>query len=148
MIVSDDDLAATGFLKVARREMERVGVSVPILVSDRSTVDSWGHSVRRGARLGSGSGSDPSQHPEHQVCKNLLVLCANSMWETREIGSFRQHRFRGPRRGGRFETIARSVPKNPRLVFLHPDKTCIDEVGNNGTLRIRRMQVQRDVDRQ
>ena len=38
MVVFDDDLAATGFLRVARREMERTGVSAPLLVSDRGAV--------------------------------------------------------------------------------------------------------------
>lgn len=42
MVVFDDDLAAAGFLRVARREMERSGVVVPLLVSDRGTVGRLG----------------------------------------------------------------------------------------------------------
>ena len=42
MVVFDDDLAAAGFLSVARREMGRAGVSVPLLVSDRGTVHRLG----------------------------------------------------------------------------------------------------------
>ena len=42
MVVFDDDLAAAGFLRVAGREMERAGVSVPLLVSDRGTVHRLG----------------------------------------------------------------------------------------------------------
>ena len=42
MVVFDDDLAAARFLRVARREMERAGVSVPLLVSDRGTVHKLG----------------------------------------------------------------------------------------------------------
>ena len=42
LVVFDDDLAAAGFLRVARREIQRAGISVPILVSDRSTVGRLG----------------------------------------------------------------------------------------------------------
>ena len=42
MVVFDDDEAAAGFLRVARREMERAGVSVPLLVSDRGIVHRLG----------------------------------------------------------------------------------------------------------
>ena len=42
MVVFEDDLAAVGFLRVARRELERTGASVPLLVSDRGTVDRLG----------------------------------------------------------------------------------------------------------
>lgn len=42
LVVFHDDLAATGFLRVARREMVRARVSVPLLVSDRATVERLG----------------------------------------------------------------------------------------------------------
>lgn len=42
MVVFDDDLSAAGFLRVARREKERTGVLIPLLVSDKGTVDRLG----------------------------------------------------------------------------------------------------------
>ncbi len=39
MVVFDDDMAAAGFLRVARREMEKASVSLPLLVSDGGTVN-------------------------------------------------------------------------------------------------------------
>jgi hypothetical protein len=38
MVVFDDPLPATQFLRVARSEMERTRVSVPLFVSDRELV--------------------------------------------------------------------------------------------------------------
>ena len=42
LVVFDDDLAATHFLRVARREMERAGVEVPLWVSDKAALERLG----------------------------------------------------------------------------------------------------------
>ncbi|MDE0122552.1 MAG: winged helix-turn-helix transcriptional regulator [bacterium] len=42
LIVFDDDLAAANFLRVARREMDRTGVGVPLWVSHREAIASLG----------------------------------------------------------------------------------------------------------
>ncbi len=42
LIVFDDDLAAANFLRVARREMARTGVGVPLWVSHRGAIASLG----------------------------------------------------------------------------------------------------------
>ena len=42
LIVFDDDLAAANFLRVARREMDRTGVAVPLWVSHRKAIASLG----------------------------------------------------------------------------------------------------------
>ena len=42
LIVFDDDIAATNFLRVARDEMDRAGVSVPLWVSHRGAIEQLG----------------------------------------------------------------------------------------------------------
>ncbi len=42
LIVFDDDLAAANFLRVARREINRTGVGVPLWVSHREAIASLG----------------------------------------------------------------------------------------------------------
>ncbi len=42
LIVFDDELAAARFLRVARRELDRTGMELPLLVSDRAAVDRLG----------------------------------------------------------------------------------------------------------
>ena len=42
LIVFDDDIAATNFLRVARDEMDRAGVSVPLWVSHSAVIDALG----------------------------------------------------------------------------------------------------------
>ena len=42
LIVFDDDIAATNFLRVARDEMDRAGVSVPLWVSPSAVIDALG----------------------------------------------------------------------------------------------------------
>ena len=42
LVVFDDDLAATHFLRVAREEMDRTRVRVPLWVSHRGTLDALG----------------------------------------------------------------------------------------------------------
>ena len=42
LVVFDDDLAATHFLRVARQEMERAGVDVPLWVSHRAALERLG----------------------------------------------------------------------------------------------------------
>ena len=42
LMIFDDELAATGFLKVAKREMCRSGVSVPLWVSNGAAIDRLG----------------------------------------------------------------------------------------------------------
>ena len=42
LVVFDDDIAATHFLRVARREMERAGAEVPLLVSHESLLEREG----------------------------------------------------------------------------------------------------------
>ena len=42
MVVFDDEMAAAGFLRVGRRETDRIGVSVPLVVSDREMVHRLG----------------------------------------------------------------------------------------------------------
>ena len=42
LVVFDDELAASHFLRVARKEMERAGVEVPLSVSDKSTLGRLG----------------------------------------------------------------------------------------------------------
>ena len=42
LIVFDDDIAATNFLRVARDEMDRAGVSVPLWVSHSAAIDALG----------------------------------------------------------------------------------------------------------
>ena len=42
LVVFDDDIAQTHFLRVAREEMARTGVSVPLLVSHRGLLEHEG----------------------------------------------------------------------------------------------------------
>ena len=42
LVVFDDDLAATHFLRVARQEMERAGVEVPLWVSHKAALERLG----------------------------------------------------------------------------------------------------------
>ena len=42
LVVFDDDLAATHFLRVARSEMERAGVEVPLWVSHKDALERLG----------------------------------------------------------------------------------------------------------
>ena len=42
LIVFDDDTAASHFLRIARREMDRTGVGVPLWVSHRGAIASLG----------------------------------------------------------------------------------------------------------
>ena len=39
LVVFDDEIAAVRFLRVARRELDRTGVELPLMVSDRATVN-------------------------------------------------------------------------------------------------------------
>ena len=42
LIVFEDDIAATSFLRVARKEMDRTGVAVPLWVSHKGVIDALG----------------------------------------------------------------------------------------------------------
>ena len=66
LVVFDDEIAHTHFLRVAREEMRAEGVTVPLWVSHREAIDALGRWDAPGARRPSGSRPRPCRPHERR----------------------------------------------------------------------------------